>query len=278
MIIYKAENTVNGKIYIGCTTNTLEYRKGQHNRDSRRKTRPNTAFTEAILRDGIDNFVFTEIDTANSVEQMYDLEEYYIEKYKSLYYQNGYNLTTGGKSGKRFEYTGKKMSDHSKKNWANKETSEKMLAGLAKGTKIFQKKCQDKRIVKVCPGCGIEFEVYPKSNQKYCSRNCSNKNMKGNMEALELANKKNKKEIRERHSCIKEITLDWAIKNKEIVEQATYNKVTSYLKPLTEIIYREIGQKDIRPIAKAVCGTYSKKELLKYLKEYVKIYAEPDRN
>lgn len=36
MLIYKATNNINGKIYIGQTTKTLEERKKYHKRDSKR--------------------------------------------------------------------------------------------------------------------------------------------------------------------------------------------------------------------------------------------------
>ena len=45
MLIYKATNLVNGKVYIGMTTKTLEHRAKVHKRDSQRL---NTYFYQAI--------------------------------------------------------------------------------------------------------------------------------------------------------------------------------------------------------------------------------------
>ena len=54
LIIYKATNLVNGKIYIGQTINTLEYRKNQHFREARCEKRKNIYFHNALNKYGED--------------------------------------------------------------------------------------------------------------------------------------------------------------------------------------------------------------------------------
>lgn len=96
MIIYKAENKVNGKIYIGQTIHTLEYRKKQHENSVKYKN--SYAFAKAIKKYGKENFLWEIIDTAKNIEELNEKESYYILKYHSLITENGYNLKGGGEN------------------------------------------------------------------------------------------------------------------------------------------------------------------------------------
>lgn len=92
MIIYKITNTKNGKIYIGQTIHTLQYRKRQHIQCA---NSGNTRHLYNAMRKwGIENFKFEQIDTATDVEELNYLETYYIVKYDSV--RNGYNMSYGG--------------------------------------------------------------------------------------------------------------------------------------------------------------------------------------
>ena len=91
MIIYKAENILNNKIYIGQTTKTLEKRKQAHL--NKVKNGSQFYFHSAIRYHGEDNFVWSIIDTANSIQELNEKENYWIEYYKS--YKYGYNCTKG---------------------------------------------------------------------------------------------------------------------------------------------------------------------------------------
>lgn len=55
MIVYKATNTLNGKVYIGQTIQTLDKRANQHYRDMR-SIKKNTPFQDAIQKYGFGNF------------------------------------------------------------------------------------------------------------------------------------------------------------------------------------------------------------------------------
>ena len=99
MIIYKATNLVNGKVYVGQTVNTLKYRKEQHWREAICPSRKNVHFHNALLKYGIDNFEFEIIDRARDVDELNKKESYWIDYYNSTDSRYGYNKDSGGKSG-----------------------------------------------------------------------------------------------------------------------------------------------------------------------------------
>ena len=92
MIIYKVTNKVNGKCYIGQTIRTLEQRKWQHLDCAKNGVK--THFYNAIRKYGGDNFIFEVIDEASTLEELNELERYYIKKYDCI--NNGYNMVDGG--------------------------------------------------------------------------------------------------------------------------------------------------------------------------------------
>ena len=69
MIVYKATNKINNKVYIGITTKTLEHRKSIHKKDSKTK---NTYFYKAIRKHGFDYIKWEVIDTALSIEELHE--------------------------------------------------------------------------------------------------------------------------------------------------------------------------------------------------------------
>lgn len=81
MIVYKATNITNKKVYIGITTKTLEHRMKIHKRDSKKL---GTYFYNAIRKYGFDNFKWEVIDTASSIDELHKKEIYYISKYNSF--------------------------------------------------------------------------------------------------------------------------------------------------------------------------------------------------
>lgn len=91
MIIYKGTNTVNGKEYIGQTTRSLKDRIAGH----RHNSNPVGDLAIDIEKYGWDAFEWSIIDTANSYEELYEKEQYWINELDTL--NGGYNNTTGGK-------------------------------------------------------------------------------------------------------------------------------------------------------------------------------------
>ena len=102
-IIYKFENIINGKVYIGQTVRPKK-RYWEHC-----SGKEDSLISKAIQKYGIENFKYEVLETVDK-EHLNDREIYWIEYYNSV--ENGYNLTYGGNQNIIFsENTRKKMSE-----------------------------------------------------------------------------------------------------------------------------------------------------------------------
>ena len=95
--IYKFTNKINEKIYIG-QTNNLQKRYNGHKSVSFNKNSSdyNLPFHCAIRKYGIENFnyeVLEEIDENESQEFVDEREIFFINEFKSLIDENGYNIS-----------------------------------------------------------------------------------------------------------------------------------------------------------------------------------------
>ncbi|WP_088041536.1 GIY-YIG nuclease family protein [Bacillus sp. EAC] len=94
-IIYRATNTVNGKMYIGQTVKTLQVRMVNHRSDAMGKvSKSNYHFHRAIRRYEFEAFEWEVIDEADNYEDLNEKEKYWIDYYDT--FNNGYNMTVGG--------------------------------------------------------------------------------------------------------------------------------------------------------------------------------------
>ena len=91
-IIYKAQNELTGEVYIGATTNSMHQRKLDHT--ERAKRGEQGQFQKAIGTYGPEAFSWTQIDTANSNDELAKKEKEYVIQYDSK--ENGYNSDSGG--------------------------------------------------------------------------------------------------------------------------------------------------------------------------------------
>jgi len=95
-IIYMYENPINGKCYIGRTTD-LKKRYREHKRITSKK---HSKFGHALNKYGIDNFnlktilTITTTDNFDLNETLNSFEIYYIKMYNA--FTDGYNSTMGG--------------------------------------------------------------------------------------------------------------------------------------------------------------------------------------
>ena len=109
-VIYKIENTITHKVYIGQTTHKRGF-NGRYDhkgvgiervyKDLLSKKERNESYNKYLLRSiekcGFDAFLVDEIfDTASTFNELNEKEFYYIKEFDS--YNNGYNMTSGGDS------------------------------------------------------------------------------------------------------------------------------------------------------------------------------------
>lgn len=99
--IYKIENKVNGKVYIGQSID-IKTRWKCHINYLNNGTHNNKHLQSAWNKYGKENFSFNIIEECD-VEDLNEREIYWIDKYDSYINKNGYNLTLGGDGGRTIE-------------------------------------------------------------------------------------------------------------------------------------------------------------------------------
>ena len=87
MIVYKITNKVNGKVYIGQTSETLQKRFSRHM--GYQALEHDTKFYRAVRKYGKDNFTIEQIDTAKTQKELDEKEVKWIKYYNSV--EEGYN-------------------------------------------------------------------------------------------------------------------------------------------------------------------------------------------
>lgn len=94
--IYKIENSINNKIYIGLTKKTRPSDRFSQHRYLARHLKENdkSLLHKAMAKYGVDNFTFTVIEEVEN-ELMPAREQFWIQEYNSQQ-PNGYNITEGG--------------------------------------------------------------------------------------------------------------------------------------------------------------------------------------
>jgi len=134
MVIYKAEFP-NGKVYIG-KSKSFDDRKIKHYYSTRYY---NTKLTNAINKYGFDDFDFLIVAECYSEEELCEKEVEFVKRYKSMIYENGYNLREpGGNSGKFSEETKRLMSERRKdggSHWNGKKHKESTKILISNGNK-----------------------------------------------------------------------------------------------------------------------------------------------
>jgi group I intron endonuclease len=100
MIVYKVTNLVNGKVYIGYTTKTLDQRIKAHLRKANCLTQKHhtQAFKLALRKYGKECFLWEELVTCSTKEEACEKEKHFISEYNCVV-PLGYNMTLGGEGG-----------------------------------------------------------------------------------------------------------------------------------------------------------------------------------
>ena len=147
--IYKITNLINGKLYIGKTSNSIQERWREHISDSKKERCEKRPLYDAFNKYGIDNFQIEKIEEVENDDIACEREIYWIEQlrtYVGFTDCNGYNATLGGDSKRYYNY----------KELAN--------AYLELGTvKAVAEKynCDEKPIRLACRENGIEIKIAP---------------------------------------------------------------------------------------------------------------------
>lgn len=107
--IYCHTNIINGKRYIGQTSQSLDKRwqNGFGYREG-------TYIRKAIDKYGWENFKHEILEEGLTLNEANEREQYYIQLYKSYDAEYGYNLTMGGRNGVPNEETKKILSEKAK--------------------------------------------------------------------------------------------------------------------------------------------------------------------
>ena len=144
MIIYKATNKINGKVYVGQTVKTLESRWKRHCGKW-----GCGAISKAIKKYGSENFTVEKIDCAESKNGLNEKEKYWVDFYGCIS-PKGYNLKSGGDQVTFSEETKKKISDSHKGKKASLETKEKnRLNALGENNPFYGKKHKEESLLKM---------------------------------------------------------------------------------------------------------------------------------
>lgn len=130
-VIYKIQNMINGKIYIGQTRIQLIKRLRKHLSDSRPTTKSTKHHLQrALFKYGFQNFDISIVETC-PIELLNNRETFWIKFFNSTDPKIGYNCTLGGESpalinGPSQEARRKSSITHKKK-WENPEYRKRML-------------------------------------------------------------------------------------------------------------------------------------------------------
>ena len=91
--IYKITNKVNGKLYVGQTSLSLEERFKQHLQDSKKENIQHRPLYKAMQKYGPENFT---IELLEETDNPNEREMYWIDKLDTYHSKNGYNASLGG--------------------------------------------------------------------------------------------------------------------------------------------------------------------------------------
>lgn len=104
MIVYFVTNIVNGKVYVGKTTQLLSRRWNHHCHYALRRNSP-YPLHRAMRKYGKESFKVEPLATTSDAEELSQLEKSYIEEFSSNSPELGYNLSAGGEGCAGYKFT-----------------------------------------------------------------------------------------------------------------------------------------------------------------------------
>lgn len=153
-VLYEIKNVINNWRYIGCTQNWRD-RKQEHIRTLNQNTHCNIHLQRAWNKYGSDKFIFSIIETASTVEQMFNRELELIAENLDLY-----NISKGGNGGDmitnhpNYIQITKKMSTTRLKRFENPDERAKCNVFKNLSEEEYTERCKIWSDVKKGPGNG----------------------------------------------------------------------------------------------------------------------------
>jgi group I intron endonuclease len=142
--IYKIENTVNGKVYIGQTGN-WKLREIQHRSDLKRGRHGNCHLQRAFNKYGKQAFTFTVLVDNLPEKYLDDMERGFIATFRTMNPEYGYNKESGGCANKK----------------ASEETKEKLRQASLKMSEETRRKMSEAKLAYFANG-----GIHPKQGTK----------------------------------------------------------------------------------------------------------------
>lgn len=212
--------------------------------------------------------------SANTQKELDEKERYWINYYNSNNKDCGYNLDSGGKSGgSKSKETKRKIGETTKEKWKNPDTAKRMRYGLQKGVDTM--KARSKKYPFTCPVCNKTFyyDRYIAKRKKFCSLKCATNS--GSWEkGVKLSAEKNHKANIQRKQLVQKDIINWALNNQDLVLSCPYNKISTTLGNLNDLIKDKYNIKDWRSIFICFDNVHSLKSLLDELKNIIYISKE----
>lgn len=131
--IYLITNTVNGKLYVGQTTSTVLKRWRAH-QTAAKNAKTQTLFMRAIKKYGPENFSVATLESCSD-DILDQREVYWIKELATI--EHGYNLTEGGRGGRRKNPVSQETKEKIAKAHKGKSFSEEHRKNLSEAKRRF---------------------------------------------------------------------------------------------------------------------------------------------
>lgn len=228
-LIYKIENKVNGKVYIGQTTQGFNKRISGHKKALKGKYHYNEYLQRAWNKYGEENFSFEVVEY--TVKDLLDEKEiYWIEYYNAMNKEYGYNNESGGNFNKIVSEETKKKQRESHLGKVLPEEQKKKISESHKGRPMKE----ETKVKMKALNLGENNPMYGKHHSEESKSKISNGN-KGKIRSEETKKKMSKANKGERnHNYGKHLSeeLKQKLSKAHINNVKVSNKVYQYTKDL----------------------------------------------